>query len=424
MKVYIEPDELFYPEIKYVFSLFARHINLTFSFCESSSNSDLLITSNNDADLRVSRSFYLRLRDNKFDHKYHFINECLVEDSEGFVDYLSSAFYMLALIQEVDNNDTDEFGRFKYASSYQHKYSNSDKNLVSEIFEKIREGSLKFKGSSYVKPSVVFLSHDIDTIYGSLLQDSFYCLKRGDFLKLIQVLISNVFSGPSWFNIDLIRKLESQHDFYSTFYWLVRQGKVDARLNNSDYSFSRKFIQTKIAEIEESKLWENGLHKSAGDADFTSEMQEFGHNVIGNRYHYLKFNSHQDFELVERAGLKIDASLGFADSVGFRNSYGSPYYPYFLRERRPFSFIEVPLHLMDTTFHHYLKTDGNQFAESVISFFEKNNVNCVIGLLTHNNYYSEFKYGDYFKAIRKILTYLYESKIKSISQTEILNQYS
>ena len=424
MKVYIERDPLFYPEICYIFSVFAKYIGISFSITSEKNDAEVLISSQDDAHIRVSRSFYLLLAERKFGHQLHFHQECFIRDELGFVDYLSTAFYMLALIQEVDSEELDEFGRFQYKDSYQCKFSVADQNIVAELFNKIANLLPKFDGRGVRKSSVVFLSHDIDSIHGSIFQDSFYCLKKYQFSKLFKVLWSNLFNGPAWFNIDHIMSLESEYDFQSTFYWLVRKGKVNNYLNNSDYNIFNGKVQSQILEIDRSDNWENGLHKSAGNFSFEDELNDLGRPVIGNRYHYLKFKPHTDFIKIENAGLKIDSSLGFADCLGFRNNFGSPYHPYNLNQRQPFSFVECPLHLMDTTFYHYCKVDADVFANSVISFFEQHKSNCVISLLTHNNYYSVNKYENYYKAIRRILIYMFESGIKSISQTDIVKQFS
>ena len=72
------------------------------------------------------------------------------------------------------------------------------------------------------------------------------------------------------------------------------------------------------------------------------------------------------------AVLKVDCSLGFAETPGFRNSYGQPFLPYNLSEDRPYRFVEVPLNIMDGTFQRYMKVPVKETATRVIDFFEKN----------------------------------------------------
>ncbi|MBK7850658.1 MAG: hypothetical protein IPJ66_05790 [Bacteroidetes bacterium] len=422
MKVFIEQDDLFSKEVEYIFGIFSRHFVQTVELCPQREAAELVISTDNNADIRISRNFFKSLREKKYHHSNYFVSDCLVRDPEGFVDYLSSAFYMLALVQEIEDTDLDEFGRFKYSNSYQYKFSNVTKDLVSDIFTELinRTPKLDKKPDS---SSSFFLSHDMDTVHGSLLQDTFYNIKKVKPFALMNVLVSNMFQGPSWFNIDYIMKLESEYDFHSTFFWLVNKGKVNEYLNNSDYSIHDKRIRDGINRIRNSQKWENGIHKSASATNFEQELELLEQPIVGNRYHYLKYTPHQDFIKIEKAGILFDSSLGFADAMGFRNSYGVPYKPFNVSERKAYKFIECPLNVMDTTFYHYSKNSGKEFAKNVIDFIESHKTNCVMSILFHNNFYSNYKYKDYLIAIREVLKYLYEAKIKCVSQKEIINHY-
>ena len=58
--------------------------------------------------------------------------------------------------------------------------------------------------------SRIFLSHDIDTIYGSILQDSLFNIKKLRPDLVLKVMLFNLFSNPAWLNIDRIMKIESR----------------------------------------------------------------------------------------------------------------------------------------------------------------------------------------------------------------------
>lgn len=87
---------------------------------------------------------------------------------------------------------------------------------------------------------------------------------------------------------------------------------MDERLSNSDYNINDVKVRSAIESISKSK-WENGLHKSASDDSFSVELDKLKTKVVGNRYHYLKFNPEVDFQKIEDAGLLFDSSLGFAE---------------------------------------------------------------------------------------------------------------
>lgn len=73
-----------------------------------------------------------------------------------------------------------------------------------------------------------------------------------------------------------------------------------------------------------------------------------GKQTLGSRQHWLRFN-HSDllFRQVEDAGLIFDSSMGFTDTVGFRNGACFAFPPYDFKNERPHNFLEFPLAIMD-----------------------------------------------------------------------------
>jgi hypothetical protein len=422
MNVYISNDPIFFNEIKYTLNLlfFNKGIKPNFSTRE---NADLIVEDSESADIRISRQFYELLSSSKTSHDNYFKSNCEFLDSRGFTDYLSSAFYLINVIQEMNDTDDDQFGRYKYSNSLQKKFGNVRINIVQKLFDALWFNTPKLKSipAKSIR-SRIYLSHDIDTIHGSLIQDSFYYLKKLQPFQMAGTFIRNVLDKPSWLNMDKIMKMESDKDFTSTFFWLVNKGDTGYGLRNSDYRIKGRKISKTIKEIGNSS-WGNGLHKSASVETFSEEMSKLPVNVPANRYHYIRFKPHKDYEKIEKAGIELDASLGFADTPGFRNGYGLPFLPYNFQENRPFRFVEVPLNIMDTTYFNYLKFSASEFENDVKSFVESNSSNTIVSVLFHNNFISDGKYGNYFKVFKNLLSYFYESGFKSISQREIIATY-
>jgi len=73
-----------------------------------------------------------------------------------------------------------------------------------------------------------------------------------------------------------------------------------------------------------------------------------GDRIKGNRQHWLRFANHEQlFELVAEAELEYDSTLGFTETVGFRNGASFAFPPYDFRNERPYEFLEIPLAIMD-----------------------------------------------------------------------------
>lgn len=335
-------------------------------------------------------------------------------------------FYLVNSLNEfkADPTSYDNLGRFKYEHSAI-KTSGIEANKVLElILLSVKETS--FLNSCFTlshHKSYFYLSHDVDSVYGSFTQDGLWAIKNGRIDVLLKVFFDTMMLRPDWFNFDLVMKTESAYDFKSTFYWLVNKGRVDARQINSDYSVTSPKIIRQMKEIS-ALGFENGLHKSISEENFKSEISKLPVEIQGNRYHYLKFQLPEAYDKIEASGLKLDASLGFAEHYGFRNGYGYPFHPYNINTGNPYSFLEVPLNIMDGTFQRYMKVPVEKTACTIIDFLEKHHENSLLSILWHNTFFSDYKHQGYLNQYKKILAYLHETKFQNINQSDIIKKFS
>lgn len=75
---------------------------------------------------------------------------------------------------------------------------------------------------------------------------------------------------------------------------------------------------------------------------------------LGSRQHFLSFDYDNLFAAQEQAGIQYDMSMGFPDHPGPRAGFSFPYFPYNLREDRPYRVLQISLFLMDVTLRGYL----------------------------------------------------------------------
>jgi hypothetical protein len=423
MNIYIEPGKNFTEEIKYTWSIFSKGKNTV--YVNNKNEADFVIDSSTDSDLPVSTSFYNEIEKGNCSFSGFFSKDLCIKDTSGKNDYIATAFYMLNSLQEYDKkNITDEIGRFRFEDSYQHKFGCITKNLVQECFDKLVNENTKLL---YYKKTPIksdfFLTHDIDSVNGALLQDGLYLAKNFKPLPALNIVMNVLLQKPDWLNMDKIMNVEDEYSFKSTFFWLVNKGKINSREVNADYNIRSSKIKTVIKKISDNG-WENGLHKSISTESLKEEISKSGENFVANRYHYLKYQLPDMYEAIEESGLKMDASLGFAESYGFRNNYGLPFHPFNLKKRKAYSFIEMPLNIMDGTFQRYMKVPKDKTADLIINFLEKNKYNCLISILWHNTFFTAYKYNGYLDIYKKVLAYLYEAKFQCINQSEIIKQYS
>jgi hypothetical protein len=403
-----------HPELRYVLRIWEKNVQ-----------ADIALTKSDGDALHIGEKLnsYFFTGPGQFDASAF---TSLQPDSDGYirhnnaVDHLSTAFYLINSLQEYSGQGHDNLGRYMYINSLQHQRGNVTENVVQKCFDEISKvAGIKKKE----KKSAFFLTHDIDIIHGAILEDGFNVLKKGRIDQFLKLLFNVAMGRPDWLNIDKIMAIESEYDCKSVFYWLVNKGIINKRERNSDYVFGSPKIQHAFRQVE-SKGFENGLHKSISAESFENELKKFGRLPLGNRYHYLKFSLPRAYHDIENAGLQLDASLGFAEEIGFRNSYGLPFNPYNMTERKPFSFIEAPLHIMDRTFFQYQKLDVIAAERKIFDFFEKNMNDCVFSILWHNNFFTNYKFKGYLGLYKNVLAFIRDNNFKTLSQHEIIKNYS
>jgi hypothetical protein len=418
MKVYIRPETNYSQIVRYVLKIIEKNINHLFQFVDHSNDADTIWDHEHPNSEPIAIHFYDEIKKDSFDsNNYFFSSELSILTDDHKKDAIATIFYMVNCMQEFNASDDsfDNFGRFKYAASYQSKFNNIEKNLVQAEIDSL---AAKWKINNSKTKSDFFISHDIDTIYGSFLQDGFWALKNMKIGVILNLLALEFTRKPHWKNIDRIIKINSEYELKSTFFWLVNKGLGHQNVKNADYNIKKE--QALLKMVEEAKFI-NGLHKSSSLDSINEELDKTGlSDCTYNRYHFLKFKSHEDWLKISQSQLNFDCSLGFAEHYGFRNSYGKAFQPFDVRKEKPFDFIEAPLNFMDGTFHKYMKWPRNKVAEIIIDLYENNKYNCNFSLLWHNTYFSDYKYNSFLDEYKKVLGFIYENEIQCVTPKELI----
>jgi peptidoglycan/xylan/chitin deacetylase (PgdA/CDA1 family) len=296
----------------------------------------------------------------------------------------------------------DRYDRFPH-------YASKERNILEpSVSEYLLNRGYKFEYPDD-RPFAVCLTHDIDAIYTSARSkvcSSLVSLKTGDtdgFLTKTRQLQSK---KHPLHNFQDIMALEEKFGARSSFYFLALTP------GDKDYTYNIQDVKEELKTIVDAG-WEVGLHgghrafcePQALEAEKKRLESALGRSVIGYRNHYLRFQAPETWNHLARAGFKYDATLGYADCVGFRNGMCHPFKPYDLRTDQEIDILEIPLTVMDCTLDQYMRLDDKrawEITRSLIDTVEKNHG--VITILWHNTYMHEQK----LKFYEKILQYCNE----------------
>lgn len=358
-------------------------------------------------------------------------------------DLLKSVFHLLSGYEEVKNGTTDQYGRFPWTSSIQFRLGITQKPVVNYYFEVILQAMEIFCGLNghdfhRKQPTspLLSLSHDVDRIRKYSLRNmvytglqlpgiipSDYTLKKRWKIFRDYARGTLLFRKDPYWNMDELMALERSLNISSTWFFLEKTGK-----DNSRYHFRDGKITTLISQLEE-QGHEVGIHGTLESSEnplaMSGALQRLNEvstaPVQGNRQHFLKYSNPLTTKILDQSSLLYDASMGFAEHIGFRNSYAHPFRLYDFTNDRPAKLWELPLMVMDVTLLNYMNIPNEQILDTVRPVMEETlRFNGVFSLLVHNCNLDEEEYPGINEVYLSMLHMLLEAGFESQTGRQII----
>jgi len=126
---------------------------------------------------------------------------------------------------------------------------------------------------------------------------------------------------------------------------------------------------------------------------------------------------------MEASEITSDSSIGYPYNMGFKNSFGMPYYPYSIDLNKEVNVLEIPLQIMDGMFDITTKDSGEEAFAKITDFIEANGSNAIISILWHNSEMTNFAYRWSFNCYKKILQYLADMNFETVLPSQLVNEY-
>jgi len=343
---------------------------------------------------------------------------------ETNIDIIASSFFMLSRYEEIVSDKKDKFNRFPARESLAYKEKFLDRPIVNEYIELlwkwIDSFGLGFKRRKLWgdKDFGVCLTHDVDTvrkykIYPPLRTIGSLVVKDKNLKKAFAVIIDYFeakLDKDPYNNLSCIMDLENKYGFKSSFYFMSG-GNTE---RDASYSINDSYVSSLIKTLQE-KGFEIGLHPSFDSYNNfqilnleKEKLEKVTKNAIfGGRQHYLRWKSPDTWRILEKAGLKYDTTLTFADHEGFRCGIYFPYKPFDVLKNRGLDIWELPLTVMDRSLFNYQNLTpqkGFQRIKNLINTTKK--YNGLFVLLWHNSSLDPIELPGWIKTYERTMEYL------------------
>lgn len=391
------------PLIKHTLRLLENHFEVRFYEIPTGGVS---ISDKRSADIRISEKLVSAIDNRRFAHENLMEDAPLIRCVDGNPDYLGTCAYMANFLQEYVTNPEcfDDLDRYRYRCSYQYKFGCVEENLVLQYLIRLQQDCADLQHLRRKNfPSNLWISHDIDYLFHNIWPELKTAIRNFRIDHILRLLLWESLKDR---DLEIFRKILTLHQTYgikATFFWMANRQKYQTSsgriIENANYDIGDKTVRKYLRQIKECKH-ELGVHQSLGCRNPVTERDQIDPSITINRNHYLAGRLPELWRSLEGTGIHRDATAGFSEAMGFRNSYGLPLQPFDIDRNRPFEITAFPLHIMDATFiNRGIKaTDA---LSNIMAFWGRNSNDCQISLLWHNNYFSETKFGEWICVYRK-----------------------
>jgi hypothetical protein len=289
------------------------------------------------------------------------------------LDVIGSAFFMLTRYEEVVKPDHDEHDRFPDYASLAYQESFLDRPIVDEYVEvlwAVMKGlwpGLERQKQEYR----LVLTHDVDAPFG--VKGETWCRIIRRFGRDLLRLRDPALAARHMRSLLVPGQAGDRLDPNNTFDWIMDQSECNGILsefnfmagNTSDYDGGYDLFAPRIQRLLR-RIHDRGhiigLHPSYGTLDRPDLLSSEADNlrqaldkagvpqvVRSGRQHYLRWHANRTWADWEKAGLKEDSSVGFAQHAGFRAGTCKSYPVWSLINCKPIKLIENSLIIMERT---------------------------------------------------------------------------
>jgi hypothetical protein len=357
------------------------------------------------------------------------------------LDLIAAAFWFLTRYEEYITSTPERHGRFLCAHSAAPPEM-YDRPLVNLWFLSLIALVLETLGmpagdSRLDQRNTICLTHDVDLLrkyrgiraLGRTLTNARQAGGVADVtgeMRHASLVVAGLRRDP-YDSFDELFALKDRIGAASTFFFMAsnRSGyDADYRLEDAEARQLMARARTRGDEIALHPSYDSFNDPTRMGIELRELSRASGKTIRTSRQHYLRFTMPETLRALEKNGLAVDSTMGFADRAGFRCGWSGCFRPYDIEEAREMDLIEVPLVAMDITFPVYEKIPSEKCIERISNLIHGSAVpGGAFVFLWHNTIRDKFAYPGYWDALEYIF-FAAAGSARFVTITQIAKEFA
>lgn len=412
-------------ERKYILDIiFDEFLGLDFEVIENDDCQDWIIELKNKKALTLKDTFF-----SNYPTDLEYLKLENIPSKIEELDIFAASFFMLTRWEEYVNKARDTHDRFPATESLAYKKGFLDRPIVNEYVEELKKLFLELDDSLVFKThsSKLFVSCDVDQPYDCTVANLKNLIRVGvgdilkrksikEFVKRVRRYVFNKFGNYKYdenYTFDWYMDVCEKAGVKAAFYFIP----TSVEKQNGCYELKDKKIQNLLKYID-SRGHEIGVHGSyqtyqdkekanlqKNMLDSTLSSLGIYQKVVGNRQHYLRWDSSLTPKVLEYAGFEYDTTGSYADIHGFRYGVCYEFSMFCFLQRKKINIKQRPLTVMECTVidNSYMGLGYNDDSLKVMKDLKQKcfKYNGNYSLLWHNSHFKNSEDKKMFEEIVK-----------------------
>lgn len=316
-----------------------------------------------------------------------------LKDSDLPFDIFAASFYLLTRYEEYLPHTKDKYGRYAHENSLAYRQGFLNQPVINIWIRSFadclcnRFPSLKFNVYQFKYTP----TYDIDIAYS--YKSKGFLRNLGGFIKSPSADRIKVLLGVQNDPYDSYGFLDTLHDQYKLnpyYFFLAATSATEYDKNLSPYSSSMWQLIKRHAN-----KYSVGIHpswKSFENPALISKEKKIietaaDRTITDSRQHYIKLTLPRTLEVLSKAGIENDYSMGYGSINGFRASTGASFFWYNLATEKITSLRLHPFCFMDANSFYEQKQDARSAFEELNHFLNISiKYGCELTTIFHNQF--------------------------------------